>query len=138
MVLQRYNEAIEEFKIGLRLNPYSSLSASLYNNLGIAYQKTRNFPMAISSYQRAIRIHPNFELYYKNLIQTYADARKLSSARNTMRHILSINPEDSEAWYLMGLIFDKMGEKQDARDAFSRFLKLEPESRLAQSARRYL
>ncbi len=136
--LRRYNEAIEEFKIGLRLNPYSSLSASLYNNLGVSYQKTRNFPMAFSSYQRAIRIHPDFELYYKNLIQSYADAKKLSKARNRMRHILTINPKDSEAWYLMGLIFEKTGEEKEAKAAFSRFLELEPNSRLARSAKNHL
>lgn len=135
---RRYGEAIEEFKIALRLNPYSSLSATAYNNLGISYLKLRNYPLALTSFQRAIRIQPNFELYYKNLIRTYQEQNSLRAAQERLKNIVAINPEDAEAWYLLGLAHQRMGFVKEARDAFSRFVELQPNSRLVPAAQTYL
>jgi tetratricopeptide (TPR) repeat protein len=135
---QRYDEALEEFKIALRLNPYSSLSASLYNNLGVSFMQLRNYPLALSSFQRAIRIQPHFELYYKNLIQTYQESGALSAAKTALIRILELNPKDAEAWYLLGLAYERTGDLKEAKDAFSIFLELEPNSRLAAAARTHL
>ncbi len=135
---RRYAEAIEEFRIALRLNPYSSLSAAVYNNLGISYLQLRNYPLALTSFQRAIRIQPNFELYYKNLIRTYQEQGSLSAARGHLGSIVALNPEDAEAWYLLGLAHERAGALKEAKDAFSRFSELQPHSRLAPAARNRL
>lgn len=131
----QYGEAAEEFKAALRLNPYTPLSAALYNNLGLAYREMGNYPLAYASFQHAFRIQPTYALYYKNLIETYARAGSLSKVENTLKAVLRENPLNSEGWFLLGLTYQESGDKKAAKTCFSQFLKLEPESGLAPAAR---
>lgn len=131
----QYIEAAEEFKAALRLNPYTSMSASLYNNLGLAYRHMQNWPMAYASFQHAIRIQPTYSLYYKNLIETYAAAGRLSAVEATLKGVTKLNADDAEAWFLLGLLYRETGNKKQAQVCLKHFLNLEPSSSLAEAAR---
>ena len=131
-------EAAEEFKAALQLNPYSALSGALYNNLGLAYREAGQTTLALVAFQHAIRIQPNYELYYKNLIETYAATGSLSSFQQALAGILKANPENPEALFMLGLAFEQQGDKEAARKAFSRFLQLEPHATLARAAEQHL
>lgn len=131
-------EAIEEFRSALLLNPYTSLSASIYNNMGLAYRNLRNFPYAIASFQRACRIQPVFALYFRNLVETYAAAGVLPQAEMSMTTIVGHNPDNAEAWFLLGLMNQASGYPEKSRQCFERFLELQPESELARAAQGYL
>lgn len=128
-------DAVEELKAALLLNPYTSLSASIYNNLGLAYRALGNYPYAYVSFQRACRIHPTFSLYYKNLIETYATAGQLKTVEQTLRSVTRSNPDNAEAWFMLGLLYKELNNRKQAQSCFERFLKLEPESEMARAAR---
>jgi tetratricopeptide (TPR) repeat protein len=129
---------VEEFKAALQLNPYTNLSASLYNNLGLAYRELHDYPLAYASFQRACRIQPTFALYYKNLIETYALAGQLNTVKQALQADLKRNPTDAEAWFMLGLLYKEQDSRKAAKACFERFLKLEPESEMAQAARNAL
>lgn len=74
MDLRRYPEAIQALQVGLALNPDSTLAGSLYHNLGLCYRQIRNFPLAIISHQRAIRLAPGFKMYVLHLALDYKAA----------------------------------------------------------------
>lgn len=132
------DDAIEEFKAALRLNPYTSLSGALYNNLGLAYRATGQFALAYASFQHACRIQPTYALYYKNLIETYAVAGRLPAIERVLKSVLSRNVKDSEAWFLLGLLYREQGNRKAAKASFDKFLELEPASELARAARNAL
>ena len=67
MRLQNYYAAIEEFKIAISLNPNSQASAAYYYNLGAVYSKLGAYKLAYPCYQRALKLNPNFNYYYKNV-----------------------------------------------------------------------
>ena len=138
MEREQYAEAAEEFKAALRLNPYTPLSAALYNNLGLCYRALGDYANAYACFQRAFRIQPTYGLYYKNLIETYSRAGRLSDVMIGLKAVLKDNPMDSEAWFLLGLAFSEQGNKEDAKTCFAQFLKLEPRSGLAPAARNAL
>lgn len=135
MERQQYEEAIEEFKASIRLNPFASMAAPVYNNLGLAYRAVRNYPYAYVSFQRAFRLQPTFSLYYRNLVDTYKEAGQLPRLKTQLLAITTDNPENAESWFLLGLAYREEGAKQEARDCFERFLKLQPEAEMAQAAR---
>ncbi|WP_303675134.1 tetratricopeptide repeat protein [Vampirovibrio chlorellavorus] len=134
MERQQYDEAIEEFKAAIRLNPYASMAASLYNNLGMAYRLTQNYPNAYASFQRAIRLQPPFALYYRNLIDTYRRAGQLPAVKSQLITRTRDNPDNAEAWFLLGLAYQQEGTPEQAQPCFERFLKLQPEAELARAA----
>jgi tetratricopeptide (TPR) repeat protein len=135
---ERYAEAIGEYQIALRLNPHSAVAATLFNNLGLCFRKLGQTQQAIASFQHAIHVQPGFEYYYRNLIQTYRQAGHLPMAFQTLRNIVTRNDHDAEAWFLLGLVLEEVQEDRAAQKAFSRFLELEPNSQLAEAARRHL
>ena len=135
MDLERPAEAIEEFKAALLLNPYAGMAAQIYNNLGLAYRATGNYTYAYAAFQRACRIQPTFSLAFKNLVETYAAAGKLNQAEGYFKARLSENPDNAEAWFLLGYIYKANKNPRAAKACFERFLKLQPDSEMARAAR---
>lgn len=138
MKLERYAEAAGYFKASIQLNPYSAMSASVYNNLGIAYQQLGEFTLALASFQHAMRLQPNYEIYYKNLIETYERAGDLSAAKDALQAVVADNPENAEAQYLLGLIFEASGDINLAKSQFQRYLSLKPSATMAMAAKKHL
>lgn len=130
--------AIEEFQTAIILNPASGMSASVYNNLGIAYREHKQFALALASFQHAFRIQPNYELYYKNLIDIYERTNQLETVKNELKGILTHYPQNPEALYLLGLVHESLGEKTAAHASFRYFLELKPHAGLATSVKKHL
>jgi len=92
-----YNKTIEAY---LKIIESGEESAALYYNLGNAYYKSKNIPLAIANYERAKRIAPNDEDIIFNLrlakTQTIDKIESipvffLSEWRNSITGILSTN-----------------------------------------------
>lgn len=132
MKLERYQEAAEHFQAAIMLNPYSAMSAAVYNNLGIAYQHLNQYPLAIASFHHALRIQPDFSIYYQNLIDTYRTSQALPSAQSELQGIVEFNPDNAEAFYLLGLIYKEQGTPELADYCFTQFSKIKPYSPLSQ------
>jgi len=130
--------AVNEFKIAIMLNPNSAMSASIYNNLGKAYEMMKQYDLAIASYQHAIKINPDFALYYKNLVNAYRIKRILPQSQVSYEKIVSMNPQDSYAYFILGVICVEQGNNSKAIEYFKKFLELEPRVNLASSAKKYL
>lgn len=124
-------QAIRQFKAALQLNPYTSLSASIHNSLGLAYLETHQYPEAITSFQRACRLQPEFLLYYSNLLKAYRMGGTLERVTQQMQAFIDENPEDAEAWLFLGLIAQEADKIEEAKIYFDKFQKLVPESELA-------
>ncbi len=135
MEQEQYDEASEELKAAIRLNPYTSMSGALYNNLGLAYRALGDYSLAIASFQHACRLQPTYALYYKNLIETYAAAGQLPKAQALLQAITKSNPANAEAWFMLGLLHRENGNRTASKLCFQQLLRLEPESELAKAAR---
>lgn len=132
---QQYDLAVDEYQAAIRLNPQTSMSGSLYNNLGIAHRENKQYTLAIASFQHACRIQPTYAIYFQNLINTYIAAGQQAEAGQTLKEITVTNPDDAEAWFMRGLLYKETGDLKAAKACFARFLKLRPESELARAAR---
>lgn len=135
---RRIPEAIWTYQEAIRPNPVAPVTAPVYNNLGLAYNEMKEYSLATVCFQRAIRLQPQFALYYKNLVETYRLDGQLDTAKTTLQQAVEINPHHAEAWLMMGLIAEKQGQSQEALDAYETFITLAPGSALAQSVRQKL
>jgi tetratricopeptide (TPR) repeat protein len=130
--------AIDEFKLALMLNPNSTMSATVYNNMGRAYEMMRSYNLAITCYQHAIKINPDFSLYYKNLVNAYRAKKALKQAQVDYEKIVKINSQDAQAYFILALIY--MGNENNTRalQAFKKVVSLEPNIELTRSAQKYI
>jgi tetratricopeptide (TPR) repeat protein len=130
--------AILEFQIAIRLKPTTSMSAALYNDLGLAYLLAREFPKGIVSLQQAIALNPNFSLYYEHLAEAYQKSGGLQTAIQQLEFTTTQNPDDVQAWYLLGMLYRAAGDQSGSQRALQMFVKMAPHSELADAAKLYL
>lgn len=135
MEVEKYGAAIREYQIAIRLKPASTMTAALYNDLGVAYLKTREVPKAIVSFQQAVKLNPNFSVYYDNLAKAYEQGNTMDTTAAQLRQTVEQNQGDPQAWFLLGTLYQKSGDEEAARHAFNMFIKLAPQSELADAAR---
>lgn len=135
MERNQHAEAIEEYKAAILLRPYNGMAASLYNNLGLAYRANGQTELAIAAFQHACRIQPTYALYFSNLIETYVRSGLASQVAQELKTVTTWNPDDAEAWFMLGLLYKEMGDLKAAKACMAEFLKLQPKSELARAAR---
>jgi len=74
------------------------------------------------------------ETAYRQGVQLFARG-DTSSALAQLRASIASNPDYPPAWRGLGLVFEKMGEKDQARSAYKRYLKLAPSANDADQIR---
>jgi tetratricopeptide (TPR) repeat protein len=110
MAVEDYLTAIDAFQLGIRLNPDSKLSASLYHNLGLSFRALKDYPRAIRAAQHAMMLHPDFEMYRFHLIRTYEAAGLLPQAQQEFEHLLAENPDNTEVASLLQLTTERQAD----------------------------
>jgi tetratricopeptide (TPR) repeat protein len=106
---------------------HNSRNALNYYQQGQTLYQLKRYADALNSYNKALKINPN----YVEVIQGQADAllalKKYSEALNTYEKAIQINPESSwPAWLGRGQALDKLGKNQEALETFERALSLNP------------
>jgi len=76
---------------------YFDNAAEFYNNLGINFAKNNYWPAAVSAFNRALDLKPNFVDYYYNLALAYLDMGEKSQAKKALKQVLKINPNHIRA-----------------------------------------
>ncbi len=130
-----YATAMSEFKIAISLNPDSPASAAYYNNLGMLYLKFNMLNEAQTCFNKAISLNHVFLEYYTNLIQTYEKSGQLSSKLNEYLAQISADSQNSEAYFMAGLIYAQMGQNEQAIKYLKRFAALEKNQVLARGVK---
>jgi tetratricopeptide (TPR) repeat protein len=125
--------AIRAYQEAISLNPESAQTAPLYNNLGKAYEAGGYYQQALVSYQYATQLQPDFEVYYQNLVDLYQKAKQLADAERLLTQIVTKNPNDGWAWFLLALVQLRQATGSQSKAALAgkslkRFTALEPRS----------
>lgn len=138
MAVDQPYAAAREYQFAIRLKPATPISATLYNNLGLAYLQMSQLPQAIVSFQQAIALNPQFSLFYENLAKAYSRAGILPSAIGELEETLASNPDDVPARYLLGLLYQARGNTPAFTAAMQRVIQDAPKSNLRHAALRKL
>jgi len=91
-------------------------------------QRAENFASAITHYQRALAIEPDFYPALNNLGAIYLRQKDLSRAESAFLKSLEINPEDSEPYINLGHVSYEQAEYHRAIERLGEGLKRSPES----------
>jgi adenylate cyclase len=89
----RFEEAIQYYKKGMRLNP---IPPGLYfRQLGVAYLNTNQLEKAIAAFEKAVNLSPDDIFAHMGLIWVYDRLDREEDARKEAAEILRIDPEFS-------------------------------------------
>ena len=83
----------------------NSNNPELFNNLGIAYMKIKNFNQAIQSFKRAIEINSHFIEPYNNLGVSLKEVKKINEAIEYFEKAIELETKNPKAYNNIGSIY---------------------------------
>ena len=106
------------------------------------HQRTpESLKLAVEYFQEAIKLDPKYALAYSGLsdaliFQTTYDSRSMQDiepqARSAVTRALELEPELPEAQASLGMLLEKAGDLQGAKNAYQRAIALNPQNSMAQ------
>lgn len=134
--LKHYGAAMQEFQIAILLNPESEASSAFYNNLGMTYYKIGDYKSSELNFQRAFELKPFYIEYYKNYINSYEKRNLLGNLSVQMTNTLIKDESDIQALLMLGLVHQKLGNKELAAGYLRKFIYLAPDLSISNQLKR--
>ena len=116
---ENYQMAAEEYQIAVQMRPQFGEAR---NNLASAYFHLGNWSDSIREYEEVLRQYPDWSETYLNLGSAYYMGSRPFASIRSWEKALQLNPKLFIAHYYLGLIFDKLGRKTEARLHYNQFL----------------
>jgi tetratricopeptide (TPR) repeat protein len=85
-----------------------------FNLLGIIESSQQDYPAAIDSFERALRLNPRSTKTLNNVGNAYAAQKQWDLAENEFRAVLRIDPANADANYNLGVLLMMKGSAADA------------------------
>ncbi len=129
----RFPDAQVEFQKAVELDP---TYADAYHNLGSAYAEQGKWEEAITAYKKALAqtIYSTPETTYNNLGYAYWALDRRTEAEEAFRAALQLEPKLVPSHFWLGVLLQKEGRKEEARQHFQAARDLEPASLLGKRA----
>ena len=100
--------------------------------LGEAALRQREWDRAAEELQKCLALNPGFDQAMTALARALHEKGDQAGARGWLQKAVRQNDQNFRAWYELGWIEDKSGEKESARTAYEKVLSLQPNFALAQ------
>ncbi len=100
--------------------------AAVHNEVGITYYKSGMYKEAITAFQEAIRIMPDYADAYRNLGAAYYKAGMTDDAVEAFKLGISLEPGHSGTYENLGIVYLKSGRFKEAREAFAEAVRMRP------------
>ena len=123
--LKKPEDAVEHFKRVTELEP---TSVEAFNNMGVAYMFTQNFPKAEEAYLHALQYTPDHAQTLKNLAFLYYQQEdRLGDAAAILAGLVRKFPTDCDALFLMGQCYEMGDDPVSAAMCYERILIYQPD-----------
>jgi tetratricopeptide (TPR) repeat protein len=106
---------------------YGSGAARLYHELGFVHLALQEPSLAVASFQTALRLQPNVTVA-QHLVEAWKTTGRLPQALQHLNAYLRYNPEDGDAWFMLGLQHAYQGNVEASYTAWRQHLALQPRS----------
>jgi Flp pilus assembly protein TadD len=119
---KNWSAAIVALKQAVALAPND---AQLHGGLGRTYLGSRDFTNAELELKAALRLEPNNLTFWKDLSSTYYLSGNCQATLATLDVIAKAESPGAGPWFIRGLCYDKLGQVQQALEAYRKFLELD-------------
>lgn len=105
---------------------YPDTMPNAWNNLGLLATREGRMDDAVSNFQQALRVSPDYWIALENLGNAYRVQRRWDEARATLERALAARPADPEANYNLAMVFAQTDDPARAYDYLQKALALRP------------
>ncbi len=98
---------------------------------GYYHQINQEYQAALSQYDEALKVHPNYSDVYWNKALIHHQMGNYTKAIQSYQQMLRINPNDTDALYNMGYAMDKLGRYGEAIQVYDQILSVDSTDRHA-------
>lgn len=126
VVPAKTKEILNLLFLTLNLTKTYSASAGIYSNRGLAYGKKNALDRAITDYNQALAINPNYASAYGNRGNAYQKKNALDRAITDYNQALAINPDDAMAYSNRGAAYEHKGDFDRAITDLNQALAINP------------
>lgn len=119
----KLDQAIAQFRAALELTPDD---AETHYLLGAAFIQQNKIPDAEAEFQTALKLKPNLAAGYVGLGNVQLLQQDLDGAIASLTKATQLAPNAPEAFYALGKALVQKGDRVAAKQAFQRFLVLNP------------
>jgi tetratricopeptide (TPR) repeat protein len=112
--LDRYPEAVEAFQAEVKLRP----SAIAYHFLGNSYLYSDQFEKALTAYDDALRVDPDYYRVYRYRGHAFNHLKRWPEAVGSYRKAIKANPNDNEAHLGLGFVELQRGNTKAALEQY--------------------
>ena len=117
--------AIKNFVQAVKIDPKNP-EAIL--QLGISHELCEEQDMALMIYQKLIENSPEYVKAYEHKSSLLMKMEKYKEASIILNQLMKLDPSSNKACVGIGICFDKLGKKTDAKRYYRKFLLNKPES----------
>jgi len=130
-----YLDAIQQFQTSLSIDP--SFVDARYN-LGVTFQKLKSYDKALEEFKKVVRARPDEPEYHFALGNSYFYLERYDEAAGAFEDVMQHDGRFAKAQYSLAVCYEKLGSKDKARQAWQRYLEIDPNSVWATEARKRL
>jgi superkiller protein 3 len=120
-VKRNYNDALAQYEITIRLDPYSYKN---HYNEGLMNQLLGRVKEAIAAYLRALELNPKDFLSAENLGAAYLQLDDYDNAIKYCSMATEMNDQEPAAWSNLAMAYEAKGEWKEAENAWRHCLEL--------------
>jgi tetratricopeptide (TPR) repeat protein len=111
-----YVKQIADYDRAIRMD---ATDAQAFNSRGLAYYTKGDNDRAIADFDRAIRMTPNDPIYLRNRGDAWSEKNDSVRALADYDHSLRLNQQDAWSYVQRGLLHEKLGNTEKARNDFN-------------------
>ncbi len=89
--------------------------------IGWSYFAKNDLPQAQAAFEKAVAANPQGILSRYRLAHTHRAQGHYRQAIETLQQIQKVDPSETSVFYDMGVVYERMGDRQKARESFTRF-----------------
>lgn len=117
------HKAISHYRRAVQINPNEVMG---YNNMGVALREMGRWEEALSCFDKAIDLKLDFCIGHRNKANLLFTLERYQRAADSYLTMLRLCPESTEAWYNLGVAYEKLNMPDKAESCYSRLLKMDP------------
>jgi tetratricopeptide (TPR) repeat protein len=117
-----HDSAIQAYNRVVELGPEN---VTIWNNIGVLYQKTGRFEDAQKAFNNALQKDPNDPVSWHGLGNVYASTARLDEAINCYRKAIQFNAGYMQPWVKLGDVLLRQNRNDDALYAYMRTVEMD-------------